>query len=196
MILFFVFQSLYLYTMENLLHDRFQLAINQIQLWHGEQQRKYSFEPYWTHPVTVASIVADYLASDEAILAALFHDVVEDTPFGPHDIFSFVREHYVHADPTLVTDTVMDLTNRYEKDLCPGLNQAERHRLETLRLSRISPFAQSIKYGDITHNCTSIREFAPTYARQYLAQKREILHVMNKGHHLLLEKALAVVHSI
>ena len=181
--------------MDTHLHARFTPAIKQIQIWHGEQQRKYSFEPYWTHPVIVASIVAEHVEVDEAILAALFHDVVEDTPFGPHDIFSFVRQNYLHVDPMLVTDTVMDLTNRYEKELCPGLNQAERHRLETLRLSRISPFAQSIKYGDITHNCTSIREFAPTYARHYLAQKREILGVMNKGHHLLLEQALVVVQS-
>lgn len=179
--------------MDTSLHERFTPAIKQIQVWHGDQKRKYSFEPYWTHPVTVATIVAEHLDAEEAILAALFHDVVEDTPFGPDDIFSFVRLHYKLADASLVTDTVMDLTNRYEKDLCPGLNQAERHRLETMRLSRIAPFAQSIKYGDITHNCLSIRDFAPAYARQYLTQKQEILDVMNKGHHLLLEGARAVV---
>lgn len=181
--------------MDTHLHERFTPAINQIRIWHGDQKRKYSFEPYWTHPVTVATIVAEHLDTDEAILAALFHDVVEDTPFGPHDIFSFVRQNYSGVDATLVTDTVMDLTNRYEKEHCPGLNQAERHRLETLRLSRISPFAQSIKYGDITHNCISIREFAPAYAAHYLDQKREILDVMDKGHHLLLERAKQVVQS-
>ncbi len=181
--------------MDTPLHERFIPAIEQIRAWHGDQQRKYSFEPYWTHPVTVAGIVAQHVNEEEAILAALFHDVVEDTPFGPHDIFSFVRQHYPISDAVLVTDTVMDLTNRYEKELCPGLNRAERHRLETLRLSRISPFAQSIKYGDITHNCQSIRDFAPGYAPQYLAEKKQILQVMDKGHHLLLQHALEIVRS-
>ncbi len=179
--------------MDTPLHARFTPAIEQIREWHGTQQRKYSFEPYWTHPVTVADIVSRHLQNDEAILSALFHDVVEDTPFGPHDIFAFVRNHYPSADAVLVTDTVMDLTNRYEKELCPGLNRTERHRLEMLRLSRISPFAQSIKYGDITHNCQSIREFAPGYARHYLAEKQEILQVMDKGHQVLLQNALQVV---
>ncbi|MCF8239477.1 MAG: HD domain-containing protein [Saprospiraceae bacterium] len=181
--------------METPLHAHFTRAIETMQEWHGDQVRKYSYEPYWTHPVTVAGMVAQHVPREEAILAALFHDVVEDTPFGPHDIFSFVTQHYPLADPVLVTDTVMDLTNRYEKELCPGLNRAERHRLETLRLSRISPFAQSIKYGDIAHNCQSIREFAPGYASQYLAEKKQILLVMDKGHHLLLKHAWEVVHS-
>ena len=48
-----------------------------------EGQRRRSGDPYITHPVIVAGIVADAGASAPAICAALLHDVVEDTPYAP-----------------------------------------------------------------------------------------------------------------
>ena len=46
---------------------------------HGSQRRK-SGEPYITHPLAVAQIVAEELKLDsESIEAALLHDVIEDT---------------------------------------------------------------------------------------------------------------------
>lgn len=179
--------------MPKTLNPRFQPAIEQMRSWHGDQVRKYSFEPYWTHPVAVASMVSEHLDQEEAILAALFHDVVEDTPYGFHEIFGFVTVHFPNADPLLVTDTVMDLTNRYEKSDCPGLNRAQRHDLETLRLARISPLAQSVKYGDIAHNCQSIHAHDPGYALRYFAEKRDILRVMRDGHPGLRANAWSII---
>ncbi|MGL4589202.1 MAG: RelA/SpoT family protein [Mycoplasmatales bacterium] len=46
---------------------------------HGPQIRK-SGEPYITHPVSVAAILAELHLSPNVIIAALLHDVVEDTP--------------------------------------------------------------------------------------------------------------------
>lgn len=48
--------------------------------WHQGQQRK-SGDPYVTHPVAVASILAGLGADDQTLCAALLHDVVEDTPY-------------------------------------------------------------------------------------------------------------------
>jgi hypothetical protein len=48
--------------------------------WHRGQQRK-SGDPYVTHPVAVASILAGLGADDQTLCAALLHDVVEDTPY-------------------------------------------------------------------------------------------------------------------
>ena len=42
-------------------------------------QRRQSGEPYVTHPLEVASVVADMRLDDVAIAAGLLHDVVEDT---------------------------------------------------------------------------------------------------------------------
>ena len=45
---------------------------------HAGQTRR-SGEPYLTHPLEVASLVADMRLDDVAIAAGLLHDVVEDT---------------------------------------------------------------------------------------------------------------------
>ena len=46
---------------------------------HGGQTRK-SGEPYITHPIAVASIMADLGLDAETIIAAILHDTLEDTP--------------------------------------------------------------------------------------------------------------------
>ncbi|WP_342257002.1 MULTISPECIES: HD domain-containing protein [unclassified Rickettsia] len=45
---------------------------------HGEQKR-HSGEPYYSHPMEVASMVSDYLFDTDTIIAAILHDVIEDT---------------------------------------------------------------------------------------------------------------------
>src|SRR5437870_3419551 len=46
---------------------------------HSGQYRQ-SGEPYITHPLAVAKILAEWHLDAQAMIAALLHDVVEDTP--------------------------------------------------------------------------------------------------------------------
>src|SRR5215212_6477781 len=46
---------------------------------HSGQYRA-SGEPYITHPLAVAKILAEWHLDSQALMAALLHDVVEDTP--------------------------------------------------------------------------------------------------------------------
>ena len=46
---------------------------------HGAQMRRCGSEPYFNHPQRVAKAVEELCLSDEAVAAALLHDVVEDT---------------------------------------------------------------------------------------------------------------------
>lgn len=46
---------------------------------HHEGQTRFSGDPYYTHPIEVASITSEYIFDTNAIVAALLHDVVEDT---------------------------------------------------------------------------------------------------------------------
>jgi GTP pyrophosphokinase len=48
--------------------------------WHREQKRK-SGDPYITHPLAVATILAELGMNTDTICAALLHDTVEDTPY-------------------------------------------------------------------------------------------------------------------
>jgi (p)ppGpp synthase/HD superfamily hydrolase len=50
------------------------------------QKRKYTGDPYWTHPFRVASICLAHNLNEKAICAAYLHDVVEDTGVSLVDI--------------------------------------------------------------------------------------------------------------
>ena len=51
---------------------------------HGDQARKYCGSPYITHPIAVAKIVESVEHTEEMVVAAILHDVVEDTPVRAH----------------------------------------------------------------------------------------------------------------
>ncbi|MEM7055580.1 MAG: HD domain-containing protein, partial [Bacteroidota bacterium] len=53
-------------------------ALNLIKRYHSLEIRK-SGEPFFTHPMAVACILLDYTQDQDAVLAALLHDMVEDT---------------------------------------------------------------------------------------------------------------------
>jgi GTP pyrophosphokinase len=63
------------------LEKAFDTAVRQ----HEGQARK-SGEPYVTHPIKVAEILADLGMDTDAIIAGLLHDAVEDTPYTAEDI--------------------------------------------------------------------------------------------------------------
>lgn len=65
----------------NLIIKAYELATNA-----HEGQKRASGEPYITHPIAVAAILADIEMDTASICAALLHDVVEDTNYTSEDI--------------------------------------------------------------------------------------------------------------
>ena len=59
--------------------ERIQRAYDVAAPWHQGQTRR-SGGPYITHPLAVATILAETGADDEMLCAALLHDTIEDTP--------------------------------------------------------------------------------------------------------------------
>lgn len=59
--------------------DLIRRAYEVAAAWHDGQTRL-SGDPYITHPLAVATILAELGASDQALCAALLHDTIADTP--------------------------------------------------------------------------------------------------------------------
>lgn len=157
-------------------------AVEFTELWHRDQKRKYTGEPYIVHPLEVAGLVAEVGASDDAVIAALFHDLVEDTgvtlqliggAFGPR-VAQLVHE---------VTDV-----SRKEHG-----NRAARKALDMAHLANASPEGQTIKLADLISNTRSIAQNDPDFSKVYFYEKEALLCVLTKGDPRLMARAKAQV---
>lgn len=85
-----------------------QNALSLAQHAHSNQFRK-SGEPYIIHPVLVASIVASITGDEAMVIAALLHDVVEDTHIGIDQIARDYGSDVAHLVEGLTKiDTIRD----------------------------------------------------------------------------------------
>jgi (p)ppGpp synthase/HD superfamily hydrolase len=148
------------------------------------QKRKYSGAPYWTHLTAVAAMVRQVDgATEDMVIAAYLHDVLEDTQVAMIDISMLFG-----AD---VLDLVHALTDQFS---APHYgNRAYRKSLEAARLATVSPDAQTIKYADLIDNTSSIVAFDPGFAQVYLPEAKHLLSVMHRGDPGLRNRALRVV---
>ena len=96
---------------------------------HKDQKRK-SGEPYIIHPLHTALILADLELDKESIMAALLHDVMEDT--------SVTREDMIEAFGEEVTDLVDGVTKltKLDYDVDKVEKQAENLRKMFLAMAK------------------------------------------------------------
>ena len=74
-----------------------------------EGQTRSSGEPYYTHPVEVAAILADMHLDPSTIVTALLHDVVEDTSVTLDDIKSLFSEEIANLVDGVTKLTQMEM---------------------------------------------------------------------------------------
>ncbi len=146
---------------------------------HGGQKRKYTGEPYVSHPEAVATIVSTVTSDPEVLAAAWLHDVVEDTPVSLAEIRALFGDR--------VAQMVSDLT---DVSVPSDGNRAIRKALDRDHLAQASPEAQTIKYADLIDNTRSIVARDPAFARTYLREKAALLAVMDRGDPRLREQAM------
>ena len=114
---------------------------------HKEQTRE-SGEPFFTHPVEVASILTDYHFDTATIIAALLHDVVEDTSTTQKDI-----EQLFGGEVAALVDGVTKLS-KIQTQTEHG-NQAENFRKLVLATSK-DIRVLIIKLADRLHNMRTL----------------------------------------
>ncbi len=149
---------------------------------HAGQVRKYSGEPYITHPEKVAQLVQSVPHVTEMVQAALLHDTVEDTEATIQEI----RAEFGN----LVASYVLGLTNV----AAPGEgDRGLRFLINSMHLGKQCREVQTIKVADIIHNTEFIVDQDPEFAKTYLSEKRRVLLLLTKADSTLLASAWGIV---
>jgi (p)ppGpp synthase/HD superfamily hydrolase len=148
-----------------------EATIHHAKMWagmhHKGQVRKYTGEPYIEHPEAVAELVREAGLSDIAITAAILHDTVEDTGATMEDIEELfgdkVAEYvwYLTKPPVFVGD------------------RPTRKEHDRWRLSLAPEEVKIIKFFDIYHNASSIKEHDPEKWMSWSAEMTLLLLAMD-----------------
>ena len=167
-----------------------------VSLQHGTQVRKYSGEPYVNHCLEVAELVYEYTGSESMWVAAMCHDLLEDTKCDETCLIIALNkaEMYLTQYPNIIT-LVNNLTDEFTSEKYPKLNRKERKLKEAIRLEEFGPRTHTIKYADIISNTRSIVAYDSKFALTYLPEKVQLLHYMRKGDINLYIQACAEVYN-
>jgi GTP diphosphokinase / guanosine-3',5'-bis(diphosphate) 3'-diphosphatase len=131
--------------------------------WHRDQKRR-SGDPYITHPLAVATILAELGMNTETICAALLHDTVEDTPYTLTELRGEFGE-----DVAALVDGVTKLDKvKYGESA-----EAETVRKMVVAMSR-DIRVLVIKLADRLHNMRTLR-YLPREKQERKA--REVLEI-------------------
>jgi guanosine-3',5'-bis(diphosphate) 3'-pyrophosphohydrolase len=131
---------------------------------HREQRRK-SGDPYITHPLAVATILAELGMDTTTLVAALLHDTVEDTEY------SLER---LRADFGEVVEHLVDGVTKLDKVTLGAAAEAETIRKMVIAMAR-DPRVLVIKLADRLHNMRTMRFLPP---EKQARKARETLEVL------------------
>jgi guanosine-3',5'-bis(diphosphate) 3'-pyrophosphohydrolase len=132
---------------------------------HAGQTRK-SGEPYITHPVAVAGILADLGLDAETIIAAILHDTLEDTPLSRAEL-----EAEFGATVTALVDGVTKLDKLRFRSVAEAA--AESFRKMLLAMARDMRVIL-IKLADRLHNMRTLAAMAPEARRRIARETLDI----------------------
>jgi GTP diphosphokinase / guanosine-3',5'-bis(diphosphate) 3'-diphosphatase len=131
--------------------------------WHADQKRK-SGDPYITHPLAVATILAELGMNTETICAALLHDTIEDTPYP----LTQLRKDFGQDVAALV-----DGVTKLDKVKYGEAAEAETVRKMVVAMSR-DIRVLVIKLADRLHNMRTLRYLA---REKQDRKSREVLEI-------------------
>ncbi len=128
--------------------ERIEAAYDYGKLMHKGQFR-HSGEPYFTHPIAVAMILAEQHLDDDTIITALLHDTVEDTKSTFQAIEKRFGSEVAHLVDGVTKLTNLELSSKDNK-------QAENFRKLLLAMSK-DVRVILVKLSDRLHNMRTIR---------------------------------------
>ncbi|MHB9146885.1 MAG: sodium:solute symporter family protein [Candidatus Amoebophilus sp.] len=128
-------------------------ALDTIKRYHAGVKRK-SGEPFFTHPINVALILLEYCQDQDAVVAALLHDTVEDTSLSLVQIRSMFGEDvaFIVNKVTNLEDNLRRISLQDHENLYRLMNYEDKR-------------AAYVKLADRLHNMRTISGH-PSLAKQ------------------------------
>ena len=145
--------------------DRIDRAIDMAEKAHAGQKRQ-SGEDYVCHPLHVACILVEMGMDSDSVVAALLHDVVEDTPVELADITAAFGDEVAQLVDGVTKITKMSFSTKEEQ-------QAENVRKMLLAMSQ-DVRVMIIKLADRLHNMRTSDGWEPQKRRD---KARETLDI-------------------
>ncbi|WP_407652523.1 RelA/SpoT family protein [Amycolatopsis cynarae] len=141
-----------------------QRAYDVAEELHREQRRK-SGDPYITHPLAVATILAELGMDTITLVAALLHDTVEDTGYSVEQLTADFGEKVAQ---------LVDGVTKLDKVKLGTAAEAETIRKMVIAMAR-DPRVLVIKLADRLHNMRTMRFLPP---EKQARKARETLEVL------------------
>src|ERR1700712_5471450 len=138
---------------------------------HSDQLRR-SGDPYITHPLAVANILAELGMDTTTLVAALLHDTVEDTGYSLEALREDFGEEVAH---------LVDGVTKLDKVELGNAAEAETIRKMVVAMAR-DPRVLVIKLSDRLHNMRTMRFLSPEKQEK---KARETLEVLSPLAHRL-----------
>jgi class 3 adenylate cyclase len=136
-------------------------AFDVAEFCHQGQTRR-SGDPYITHPVSVATILAGLGADDQTVCAAILHDTVEDTPY----TLTALRRNFGTGIATLVAElTALDRIS--------GSRERKIAQVMTA-ITSADTRVVALKMADRLHNMRTLQFMPP---ETQLRKAREVLEI-------------------
>ena len=123
-----------------------------------EGQHRMSGEPYITHPLAVAKILADMRMDYQGIIAAILHDVIEDTPTAKEQLEKEFSKEVAELVDGVSKITQIDFASKAEA-------QAENFRKMMLAMVKDIRVIV-VKLADRLHNMRTLGVMRPEKRRR------------------------------
>ncbi|WP_207060823.1 bifunctional GTP diphosphokinase/guanosine-3',5'-bis pyrophosphate 3'-pyrophosphohydrolase [Motiliproteus sp. SC1-56] len=150
--------------------DADQINLVRRAYYYAEQahdgQRRKSGEPYVTHPLAVASILAEMNMDHQSLMAAMLHDVIEDTQVDTKGLSSQFGETV-----TGIVDGVSKLTHLHFETKAEA--QAENFQKMVMAMAEDIRVIL-VKLGDRLHNMRTLGVMAPEKQRRIARETLDI----------------------
>ena len=129
-------------------------------------QKRSSGEPYITHPVAVAEILAEMCLDHETIMAALLHDVIEDTDTTQDDLAGLFG-------PTVAE--LVEGVSKLDKLKFRDRKEAQAENFRKMFMAMVQDIRVIlIKLADRTHNMRTLGALRPDKQRRIASETLEI----------------------